>query len=694
MIGTRNGEFPCRLDCYNHSLPHVEYVRFNILARATRHADPHGLLWGPRLPRLYSKIQVNGQCYLCLSVRDIIFQLSFGLAAGQGSAPTGLKVPDFMRMGRVCMGSRSNSFSIAKYTAKLVVRTLCSAREEPDGQMMIGMDYLRRLLMILRTYFYPSNSGRYSGRLGVFVRFLCSTFSKRIGFERTLPDDDPHRLPNEVKRRFLEILLPLMRQGLFSRSPMLRQGCGAGIMRLAWIAPYTIVSDIIPTLADTLSPDAINQSHQAPTGLATLGCIMTPLLRGRPVLADQLVCLLEAALPGLDANDIIKSLSTLVFYLLAMTCVPPVSDISTIPDRFEPADNRWERDNGLDSDDVVALVEGEDGVFQAAWAATAGLEDWAIRAVEQLLQLLKNSDGADIGGKLSGMVHCTAQLIFGQVSPSTFDICLRKLYDFFTRHFLLSSVSFVRALLRSAVTAYPKKVLDMFVPFALRGLKSVISDDVQGNGVEGAIERELRWHLIMLCGCMYSCGPAVLPHADKIMSVLSVTLLHRVQSVRNEALQVLYAMMMGLLGTYPRDICNSTVCNGPDSCLELHKNCENCVSQLPSWQHWGERRAWMSLNAEYHEPSVDERELAMSLLQRFCLDYVQCFDEIISEDQSEPRESHFWKARLASIYFCLSMCAPFLAEMGDFDDKVMPVGCVAFDFDGKPVRKQVCKPCD
>jgi hypothetical protein len=50
----------------------------------------------------------------------------------------------------------------------------------PDGKVSVMMTHLQRLLSSAAIYFYPTNTGDWSHRLGTFVHCLCAGVGERI----------------------------------------------------------------------------------------------------------------------------------------------------------------------------------------------------------------------------------------------------------------------------------------------------------------------------------------------------------------------------------------------------------------------------------------------------------------------------------------------------------------------------------
>ena len=114
----------------------------------------------------------------------------------------------------------------------------------------------------------------------------------------------------------------------FSPLPAAFSSAEQTLKTLAFIAPHTVARLTLPLLLSALDPASLTTTHQAPAALKALSVLVMPLMSPRPLLVDTLPTFLEWSLPGIDSNDIIKTMATLAFYNVVTSIVPIRADVS------------------------------------------------------------------------------------------------------------------------------------------------------------------------------------------------------------------------------------------------------------------------------------------------------------------------------------------------------------------------------
>lgn len=94
---------------------------------------------------------------------------------------------------------------------------------------------------------------------------------------------------------------------------------------MADLAPGIVFPVLLPRLSFAL--ETVNETHQTVAALDCLGSIVAPLLQKNaeyPTGASELLGFLEAALPGLDLNDSVKTQATSGFFASTFLSDGPV----------------------------------------------------------------------------------------------------------------------------------------------------------------------------------------------------------------------------------------------------------------------------------------------------------------------------------------------------------------------------------
>lgn len=169
---------------------------------------------------------------------------------------------------------------------------------------------LKSLLGSLDSFYHPVNSGNWSDRLTTFLHQLISRVI-RIKSNPNFPG--AAALPN-----FVPMMLPLAIRVLFGRGAA--QMFASTILRdLAYLEPHTVYEAIKSrTDAALVNPKS---GLQLPSCITALGLIIIPVLAARKAgpleddeVSQELVNFAEALVPGIDPNDVAKTIATLRFY--------------------------------------------------------------------------------------------------------------------------------------------------------------------------------------------------------------------------------------------------------------------------------------------------------------------------------------------------------------------------------------------
>jgi hypothetical protein len=93
------------------------------------------------------------------------------------------------------------------------------------------MDRLESLLASVRTHLHPSNASQQTERIMTFITTMCEAFAVRLGRQ-------PECLPRAVKRRFVELVLPLLEQAVLGKSLVVINAAQACIRHLVCVPAW------------------------------------------------------------------------------------------------------------------------------------------------------------------------------------------------------------------------------------------------------------------------------------------------------------------------------------------------------------------------------------------------------------------------------------------------------------------------
>ncbi|KAH7293640.1 hypothetical protein KP509_28G034600 [Ceratopteris richardii] len=219
------------------------------------------------------------------------------------------------------------SHSIPKNVAKSIVYLL-----QPNGS---AQRHLSCLVDLLEQYYHPSNGGPWTTSLERFLRHTVVFFLKRLADEDRkhsynveIEQGFSHFLTEEERKRFVEIILRLIKRGQYSKSSSLAYTSAKALSELAYFEPILVLPTSIRCFYTALS--SVTATHQLHAAIKILALSARTLLMGSAINIefpvtypnDELVLdckrILESAmfdlLSGLDANDPPKTTATLQFF--------------------------------------------------------------------------------------------------------------------------------------------------------------------------------------------------------------------------------------------------------------------------------------------------------------------------------------------------------------------------------------------
>lgn len=257
-----------------------------IFCRARKHASP-SFDWAPYMADIFSHARTS-----------VHTPLSLGDA---GSAPLpGNRSVAFQYQALAPPAARSGTAAAAKLGKLLVfllgkggppktVRmkdvAIVPAAEDLRGDDAYGMGYaggdgsdrlreaspaaldLIALFRGLRTYFHPSNGGRWSTEIALLTASVCKSLGCRVGAETALRQAGQSPPGGELTRDdaslVVEALLPLVLEMLYSKSSSVGSTSNLCLSCLAGLSPKTVAPAVAELILRALDPVAsINHTHQ------------------------------------------------------------------------------------------------------------------------------------------------------------------------------------------------------------------------------------------------------------------------------------------------------------------------------------------------------------------------------------------------------------------------------------------------
>lgn len=375
------------------------------------------------------------------------------------------------------------------------------------------LQHLEKLFALIANYFHPSNSGRWSGSIGSFLVHVTGNLAIRVCDERNarkagMTDrvlsnktqrgiaPEEHRLSDEYIEKLVNMLLPLVHQGLHSKAGVLSTQSASAARDLALILPDKVVEPLILQAADGLV--AVSSPHRTTAALRLLAAMT-------PVFLDPEICprggeflpqALQLTLPGIDPNDLGKTESTLRFIAAASARLQ-----STLPQDRMPGIEEFLQDYVHELlEKIFALLESLEAPSKKHRGGGSQLSYFIFSvAVENLFASLPSelavSAAQRVARRLVGAACTNGMKFYG---------CL------------------VRVAASCSAAMQGGSSVPIFIPLLIDSLLEE-EENAEGAKEETLVtinEDELVWRIRMLAQACRAVGTGLGPHLPKISSIV------------------------------------------------------------------------------------------------------------------------------------------------------------------------------
>ncbi|KAK6588301.1 hypothetical protein RS030_6747 [Cryptosporidium xiaoi] len=211
-----------------------------------------------------------------------------------------------------------NKFSIIFVNLIKSLNTLENGDERSKSNFKVVIECLQNLINIVNPLSHPSNLGKWSHSISIFIQAFTYQYCKRIYKERLeLPEKSENKqlIVNSSLCRFddeyiLTMLIPLLEQGIYSKDIQIAGRYEDSLKRWTYILPdillnYLINIRIIPAL------EVETETHQVYVAFRLLSTITPLIIQFVP---ENIPKLLDLSLNGIDITDPMKINQTLFFY--------------------------------------------------------------------------------------------------------------------------------------------------------------------------------------------------------------------------------------------------------------------------------------------------------------------------------------------------------------------------------------------
>ena len=558
-----------------------------LLARLAEDA-PGCIDWSPLLPVVFTRIQKM-----------------FGLPVHYNKTNVGYK------------GQQLDSHTAARWVVATIGGT---------GQTQV---YLSQLLASLESYYHPANTGKYVLKLTEFLTRLVDCFMKRVHRER-------HRKPCWGQKPPASALLTEtdITDFVVSSKPVVFHAMwlrcldvGSILQSLATLRPALILPTLVQRLYAAL--ETVTEPHKLTASLFSVVGVARCLVQHCPEYPEgqtHVLPLLFATLPGIDTNDLRKSMVTFQFISTFATFIPFV-------------------DNSVEAASLPDLPEEEAKVY----SQTAQLEDFIVEFLNRCFAIIENSEVQQIRSEVStddaavsredtmkdvGMAS-TFSAILIQSSQALYDVALKKVKGWLAGRILEWRVSgkIAAGLCRCLTKVRPERGLAGLLPSLLTALEMGLGERENGNK-DTPLTDEMKFQLMVVAELVRVPGNQLLPYLDRLEAILA----RLVEHTSKEGDQLSGALLKNLL--------KSLTHVSPTEYKSVAAGFDLDLSSWRPLKDWGVAGDIWDLKVEWYAPGAPEVAAAQRLMDKFMGTSLRCLEECAAGSKTLTREEMISKLSL------------------------------------------------
>ena len=350
---------------------------------------------------------------------------------------------------------------------------------------------------------------------------LSDTFIKRVHRERYkkprwgFVPEKANTLSDSDITEFVTSIKPIVFHAMWSRWGFL--DAGASLSDLASLRPELILPTLVERLYAAL--ETVTEPHKLTASLYSVLSVGRCLVQKSKFYLEgqtHVLPLLFSVLPGIDANDMRKSMITFQ-YISTFASLLPFVDCSQNVENF------------------TDLSEEERKIaFQ-----TAQFEDFLVEFLNRCFSIVENSEVQQIRSESStddaslsredsmkdvGMAS-TFSAILMQCSESLYDVALKKVTTWVAGKIMEWKVSgkIAASLCRCLTKIRPEKGLAHLMPVILRSLDDIVTESLSD---EDCLNDELKFLLLLLSEIIRVPGKYLVPYVGRIDSLLGYLMKH------------------------------------------------------------------------------------------------------------------------------------------------------------------------
>lgn len=536
------------------------------------------------------------------------------IPVGQATSPYSGSV-DLAAGLAIILERDSKKHPIAHHIARWVVMSLSPACLDSPTSILTRLE---GLIQAVETFFHPSNAGGWTKTLHQLVYYLADFFVMRWNREKSGEMEMPEerKLNEPLKRRFVLCLREVVFMGIYSKSGTAMNFALSTLQSLAYLEPELILPGTLQRIYPSLQ--GLVEVHRTTSSLRALQVLSRIMVRTKGFRC-HVTTMLGLALPGIDANDLEKTLYTLS-YIQSVCYSIPLYDltegredvsgsmlasqwISSEVERMDQEGINVELDyrNGLGENDEELILR----------SSTSNFAEFVSTFLGKVFTLLENlPDAARVrsGSPEENVINtlpATFTPLLAALSPELYNMALNKIADFVSNHVIHQARDAMAFICSALCKVNPQKALRRLIPVLTQSIRTEIDENgaasTRNTGADVLPrDRGLVWSVSMLSMCVVHVGDAVLQHKDELFNIAQYmqTKCKGIPTVHVSS--YVHHLLLNLTGTYTVDYAQYE---------------KDVYARGLSPSDWGMIPDPQSLHIAWHVPSREEIEFAVRLFK-------------------------------------------------------------------------------
>ncbi|KAF2104291.1 hypothetical protein NA57DRAFT_29842 [Rhizodiscina lignyota] len=521
---------------------------------------------------------------------------------------------------------------IAHHMARWIVMSLSPACLDEPNSILANFE---GLIQAVETFFHPSNQGTWTKTLSQLVYYAADFFVMRWNREHSgemeVPED--RRLNDAVKRRFVLCLREVIFMGIFAKSGTAINFSLSTLQSLAYLEPDLILPGALQRIYPAMQ--GLVEVHRTITAIRALQ-MLTKVMAQTKGYRCHITALLGLALPGIDPNDLEKTLHTLSYIQAVCYNVPlhvlPKETKAGKPNGHIPGIDTPMKEEPVDMETAVQWINQEVDRFEREGVnlvvnyneeltdtdeanilrcSTNGLADFVISFLGRVFTLLENLPDASrvkSGSPEESVVNTLPAAftpLLSSLSPELYEIALNKIARFVTEHVIHQARDAMAFICNALVKINPKKALARLLPDLITAIRTEIDDNGAGSTRTTGSDvyprdRALVWNISLLSMCVVHVGDAILDWQDQLFDI-AVYMQKKCRGIPTvHVSNFIHHLLLNLTVTYTTDYSIYE----PDV-LERGIRVED----------WGKVISPKELTIKWHKPSQEEIAFAIRIFK-------------------------------------------------------------------------------